>query len=258
MSRRTWLFIGAGFGFAVPVLLNVLQRFGPWQVRPSAYFLFRPGLIVLMPVGELLERTFSMLFLGLLIFAVNAAVFGAVAYGLRQGFLVLIAVLLAINYVSLPPSDAKLERKFTAEKLNFERLIQKASQTPSVVRIGKVEIEDIGGRKYREGEKQGLLSPESWGEYREILEKTGMREGLYRSPQTGQIEFLTHTIFGKVSPIGTLYGYVYCPAESNALGTGLLPCSRQKDEYDIIDYRYKRIAPEWFIVEIFQTHSVSN
>jgi hypothetical protein len=255
MSRRTWLFVGAGFGLAVPILLNVLQRFGPWHVRPSAYFLFWPGLTL----GELLQKTFhSMPFLGLLIFVVNAVVFGGVAYGLRQGFMVLLAVLLVIGYVSLPPSDAKLRRKFAAENLEFERLIQKASQTPSVVRIGKVEIEDIRGKKYREVEEQGLLSPESWREYRELFEKTGMREGLYRSPQTGQMQFLTHTLLGKVGPIGTLYGYVYCPAASSALRPGLLPCSEQKEEYDIMDYRYERIAPEWFIVEIFQTHSLIN
>jgi hypothetical protein len=255
MSRRTWLLIGAGFGLAVPILLNVLQRFGPWHVRPSAYFLFCPALTL----GELLQKTFhSMPFLGLLIFVVNAVVFGAVAYGLRQGFVVLLAALLVICYVSLPPSDAKLRRKLAVQNLEFERLIQKASQMPSVVRIGKVEIEDIGGKKYRKGEEQGLLSPDSWREYRELLEKTGMKEGLYRSPQTGQMQFLTHTLLGKVGPIGTLYGYAYCPAESSALRTGLLPCSEQKEEYDIMDYRYKRITPEWFIVEIFQMHSLIN
>jgi hypothetical protein len=108
-----------------------------------------------------------------LILVVNAAVFGAVACGLREGFLLLVVVLLLINYVSLPPSDAKLEERFTAEKLNFERLARKASETPSVVRVGKAEIEDIGRRKYKDGEKQEFLSPESWGEYRVIFEKIG-------------------------------------------------------------------------------------
>ena len=98
------------------------------------------------------------------------------------------------------------------------------------------------------------ISPESWTEYREIFEKTGMKNGLYRT-ETGQVQFLGHTIFGKIGPIGTLYGYVYCPAESRA---GFLPCVEQKVEYDIGDYRYKRIAPEWFIVEIFKTHSLIN
>jgi hypothetical protein len=51
-------------------------------------------------------------FLGPLIFALNAAVFGAAAYGLRKGFLVLLTLLLTVNYVLLPPSDAKLMRQF--------------------------------------------------------------------------------------------------------------------------------------------------
>jgi hypothetical protein len=259
MSRRTWLFIGAGFGFTIPILLNVSQHFGRWNVRPCAYFLFEPGLIVLRPVDELLQRNFdSTVFLFLLISLINGAVFGAVAYGLRKWFLLLLAALLGINYVSLPPSDTKLEKKFIAEKPNFERLIQLASQTPSVVKIGMKEIELADGRKYREGDKQTNLPPESWREYRVIFEKIGMREGLYRLAGTGQMEFLTHTTFGKIGPMGAIYGYLYCPAASNVLHTGLLPCSEQRDEYDIGDYRYKRIGPEWFIVEVFQTHSLVN
>jgi hypothetical protein len=188
MSRRAWLFIGAGFGLAVPILLNVLQRLGPWRVRPSAYFLFRPGLLVLAPFGYLMHRFVDLAspVLGLLVVVVNAAVFGAAAYGMRKYFLTLIAALLAINYFSLPPSDAKLERQFAERKGEFELLIQKAGKTPSVVRISNVQVNDSSdGRKYIQGDRQAPISPESWTEYREIFKKTGMKEGLYRSAQTG-------------------------------------------------------------------------
>jgi hypothetical protein len=251
MSRRTWLLIGVVFGLTIPFLLNLAQRIGPWHMGSSTHFLFRPGLLVLLPVYYLLHRGNDSV---LLFIVLNAAVFGAAAYGLRKGFLALITVLLVLSYVSLPPSDAKLERQFAASKPDFERLIQKASQTPSVVRISNVEILDGDGRKYTEGDKLLPISPESWTEYREIFKKTGMKNGLYRT-KTGQVQFLGHTIFGKIGPIGTLYGYVYCPAESRA---GFLPCVEQKVEYDINDYRYKRIAPEWFIVEIFKTRSLIN
>jgi len=227
-------------------------------MRPSTYFLFRPGLLVLVPFYFLLHRfQDEPPFLGLLLVVLNAAVFGAAAYGLRKGFLALIAVLLILSYVSLPPSDAKLERQYLASKPDFERLIQKAGQTPSVVKIANAEIEDTDGRKYRRGDWQAPLSPESWSEYREIFNKVGMKNGLDRT-QAGEVQFLGHTVFGKIGPIGTLYGYVYCPAASRAQGGGFLPCREQRDEYDIGDYRYKRIAPEWFIVEIFETRSTIN
>jgi hypothetical protein len=151
MSRRTWFFIGVVFGFAIPILLNSIQMFGHWPVRPSAYFLFRPSLILVGPAAGFLQRSDSTRLLDLLVLLANAVVFGAAASGLRKGFLVLITVLLTICYVSLPPSDAELERKFAAEKFDFERLIQKASQTPFVVGIGKDEIEDIYGKHYRKG-----------------------------------------------------------------------------------------------------------
>jgi hypothetical protein len=197
--------------------------------------------------------------LGPLVVVVNAAVFGAAAYGMRKYFLTLIAALLAINYFSLPPSDAKLERQFAERKGEFELLIQKAGKTPSVVRISNVQVNDSSdGRKYIQGDRQAPISPESWTEYREIFKKTGMKEGLYRSAQTGDVQFLGHTIFGKLGPVGTLYGYVYCPGVSDVLRAGFTPCRVGRDEYDDGDYRYKRIAPEWFIVEIFETHSTVN
>jgi hypothetical protein len=87
MLRRTWLFIGVGFGLTIPILLNLVQRIGPWHMRPSTYFLFRPGLLVLVPFYYLLHRfQGEPPFLGLLLVVLNAAVFGAAAYGLRKGF----------------------------------------------------------------------------------------------------------------------------------------------------------------------------
>jgi hypothetical protein len=140
--------------------------------------------------------------LGLLIVVVKAAVFGTAAYGMRKYFSTLIAVLLATNYFSLPPSDAKLERQFAGRKGEFKLLIHKSSKTPPVVRISNVEILDSDGRKYTEGDRLLPISPEFWTEYREIFKKTVMKEGLYRSPQTGAIQFLGHTSFGKLGPIG--------------------------------------------------------
>jgi hypothetical protein len=107
------------------------------------------------------------------------------------------------------------------------------------------------------GDKQSPLSTESWDEYRQIFKNSGRNEGLFKSAQTGRVQFLGHTFLGKVGPIGMVYGYVHCPAASKALSAGL-PCSAEKDTYDQGDYRYKRIAPEWFLVEIFETHSAIN
>jgi hypothetical protein len=257
MTRKHWFLLGAGFGFVVPILLNVIQRFGPWNIRPTTYALFRPGSIVLRPAAELLPRAEP--FIGFVILFVNAIVFGTLAYGLRYVFLLFIGILLVVNFLSLPPSDASLKRNLSVQHRNLEQLIEKANQTPSLVRIEKDEIEDSAGRRYRAGDPKSPLSPESWHEYRELFQKAGIKKGLHRSPQTGQIQFLTATLVGKIGPIGTLYGYVYCPTQSDTVRSGLLPCSmKEKDEYDIGDYRYKRLSPEWSIVEIFQTHSLVN
>ena len=49
-------FIGVAFGFTIPIFLNSIQMLGHWPVRPSAYFLFRPRLILLVPVAIFLHR----------------------------------------------------------------------------------------------------------------------------------------------------------------------------------------------------------
>lgn len=266
MSRRTWLFIGAVFGLAVPFVLNLVQRFGPWHVRPCTHYLFRPGMFFLAPLYYLLCRSQdspmcrlvdSPLILWPLILACNAAVFGAAAYGLRRGFLAVITFLLILNFVLLPPSDAKLERQFAASKPDFERLIQLADQTPTITRIAYSEIESSDGKKYQKDDSKAPLSPESWNEYRSLFTRTGMKEGLSRSPETGQISFWTHSVLGKLEPFGPLYGYAYCPEASHAL-PALVPCTLKANQYDIGDVRYKRIGPEWFIVEVFNTRSTIN
>jgi hypothetical protein len=257
MSRRTWFYIGSGFGFIIPFLLSVLLHFSMY-VRSTAYFLFLPGKAILDSVWGSLDRFLPFVLVPVLTLVLNAAIFGFAACVLRKGFLVLITLLVIICYVSLPPSDAKIRRQFDTVKPDLQRAIQMASQTPSIVRIGKSEIVDIEGREYSTAEKQGLLSSEAWAQYRQIFEKTDMKDGLYRGAQNGQMRFLGHTVFGKVGPIGTLYGYVYCPVSSEALQPGLLPCSQGRDEYDSIDYRYKRLAPDWFLEEIFQIHSLVN
>jgi hypothetical protein len=107
-------------------------------------------------------------------------------------------------------------------------------------------------------DSQAPFSSESWTEYRELFQKTGMVEGLYRSRPTGQLQFLGHTMFGKLLPIGTLYGYVYCSGASKTLAGGFVPCRVDKDEYDIGGYRHERIASECFIVEFFVMRSTTN
>lgn len=155
MPKKAWLYIGLSFGLVIPTLLNIGQRFGLWQQRPSAYFLFRPGLLILAPFDLIHGVGDFALVLGLVFVAANAVAFGAAAYGLRKYFLILIALLSAISYLSLPPHDAKLERRFEKQKPEFEALIRKASMTPSVVRISESEVEASDGKKYKWGERTG-------------------------------------------------------------------------------------------------------
>jgi hypothetical protein len=111
----------------VPIFLNLIQRLGPWHVRPIAYVLFRPGSLALYAGSEHLQRMLVMQSVALV---ANAAVFAALAYGLRYGFLFLIGALLTINFRSLPPSDAKLEWNFSAQQPNLIRRLSPTCPSP--------------------------------------------------------------------------------------------------------------------------------
>ena len=181
MKRKIWLLIGAAFGLLIPVLLNVVSHIARGWARPPVYFIFEPALLALQPFSRFLQGTARPL-QATLVTGLNSLLYGLAAAGLRRFFLLLIVVLLAICYIALPPSDARLERRFVRQRQELDRLISKAAETPSVTRIGNLEIEDISGAKYKVAAKQTIISPESWREYREAFRKTGMTEGFYEVP----------------------------------------------------------------------------
>jgi hypothetical protein len=145
-----------------------------------------------------------------------------------------------------------LAARFARQRQEFERLISKAAETPSITRIGNLEMEDINGTKYKIPDKQSIISPESWREYREAFQKTGMTEGFYRYPATGEMQFVNRPFLSKIGPVETFYGYLYCPPSTPEQHFVHLPCRDRKQEWKNIEYRYKRIDSEWYIVKIFQ------
>jgi hypothetical protein len=251
MKRKIWLLIGAAFGLLIPVLLNVVPHIAHGWARPPVYFIFEPALLALQPFSRFLQGTARPL-QAFLTMGLNSLLCGLEAAGLRRFFLVLIVVLLAICYIALPPSDARLERRFVRQRQELERLIAKAAETPSISRIGNLEIEDISGTKYKVADKQTIISPDSWREYREAFQKTRMMEGFYRYPTIGEIQFAARPFLSKVGPVETFYGYLYCPPSPPEQQPVYLPCRDRKPEWEDIEYRYKRIDSEWYVVKIFQ------
>ena len=138
------------------------------------------------------------------------------------------------------------------QRQELEQLISQAAETPSITRIGNLEIEDISGTKYRVGGKQNIISTESWREYREAFQKTGMSEGFYRFPATGEMQFVARPFLSKIGPVETFYGYLYCPPSPPEQHPVYLPCRDRKQEWDHIEYRYKRIDSRWYMVKFSQ------
>ena len=252
MKRKIWLLIGAAFGLLIPVLLNVVPHIAHGWARPLVYFIFEPALLVLQPFSRFLQGTARPL-QAFLVMGLDSLPYGLAAAGLRRFFLLLIVVLLAICYIVLPSSDARLERRFLRQRQELERLISKAAETPSITKLGNLEIEDIGGTKYKVADKQTIISPESWRDYREAFQKTGMTEGFYRYPATGEMQFVARPFLSKIGPVETFHGYLYYPPLTLGRDSVYFPCRDRKGEgWDDIEYRYKRIDSEWYIVKSFQ------
>ena len=138
------------------------------------------------------------------------------------------------------------------QRQELERLISKAAETPSITRVGNLENEDISATRYKVADKQTIISPESWREYREAFQKTGMTEGFYRFPATGEMQFVARPFLSKIGPVETFYGYLCCPPSHPEQLPVYLPCRDQKQEWDDIEYRYKPIDSRWYTVKFSQ------
>lgn len=230
-------------------LLGGIRYLGHVELRSFTIFLFRPGLLFLWPFQSLLPRIDSGWVWNIPVLLSNAAFFGTVAYVWRFALPLFVVVLLTLNYIALPPSDAKLQDRFAHDKPDLDRLVLLSQRAPSTVGIGYDELQDENQKILRFGDPNSPISRETWNEYRFLLKRLGINDRIYL--RSGEVAPTRQTPFRKITHIGTLYGYVYCPRGASPPARAFLACEDGRDEYDLGDYRHKRIAPDWFLVEAF-------
>jgi hypothetical protein len=94
-----------------------------------------------------------------------------------------------------------------------------------------------------------MLGPARVAEYKRLFDAAGLKDGLYKGGGDGGM-FLSIRRLGKVDPVGSSFGYVYCPVLNDKYGF-LLPCIENQDSARKGAYRWKRLEPEWYLYEVF-------
>jgi hypothetical protein len=248
LKYKAWFFGGAAVGLALPFAINMYGRvmmLGP--VRPIALWLLWPTSLLF---------TFSHSYTGagaviLFLFTAlgNAFLFGWLASLLRNASLAIALFIPVIVWVFSPPSDTSLARQFREHKSDFEELVQMSNHDEQFIRITPTVIETIDGQKIGRSDAQSGLPERRWAEYRRLFKATSVSDGLYRNTTGGDV-ILTVRGLGKIDPVGSSLGYVYCPVFNEPLGVP--PCRENYESAVRGAFRWKRIEPGWYIYERFQ------
>jgi len=253
VKNKAWFFGGAALGLAIPLGMRVYERvLMLGHVRPVALWLFWPTSLF-MNFRQSYTVTSDVLLFSLMILC-NALLYGLLASVLRRASIGVAALLLIVVWVFLPPSDSALVSRFGDHRDELQRLVQMANSDAQVVQIGPSVVKTVDGREYGVSEAQSVLSQARWAEYRRLFQAAGLNDGLYRSPTTGDVFLSAHTL-DKIDPVGSYFGYLYCPAINGRL-SGSVPCMEGRESVDTGAYRWKKLDSDWYIYEVFSGRTI--
>jgi hypothetical protein len=251
LKHKGWFFGGAALGLAIPFLLRSYEWV--WMlghVRPVVLWLFWPTSFLMdfsrppgLAAGIVL---FVLIFLG------NALLYGLLAAFLRRAFVALIALLLIVVWILLPPSDRSLAKRFGEHRAELEQLVRMASSDVQLFQIRPSLIMTVDGKEHQASEAQNVLSQSRWAEYRRLFEAAGL-SGLSRSPVTAEVFLRVHWS-REIDPAGSSLGYLYCPTPKGLDGSAA--CTEDQDSAEQGRSRWKKLDSEWYIYEAFREYII--
>lgn len=253
LKHKAWFVGGAVLGLGIPIGIRMYERvLMLGHVRPIGLWVLWPTSL-LMTLSRPYEVTTGAIFF-LLTTLGNALLFGWLASVFRRASIGIAAVLVVVVWIALPPSDNALVKRFGEHSAELEQLVQMANSDTQFVQIGPNLAKTVDGREYRASEAQSVLLQARWAEYRRLFKAAGLNDGLYRSATTGDV-FLSAHALGKIDPVGSSFGYLYCPVVAGRL-SGFLPCMETQDSAERAGYRWKKLDSEWYIYEAYQRDSI--
>jgi len=146
------------------------------------------------------------------------------------------------------PNDRQLQRRFKDQRTDFERLANMMTEdhNMALVSSGRIEPTDTDG-----------ISEARWNDYRTLLKRIGVDAVLRRD--SGDIAL---DVWSNVFIHGTHLDYIHCGSRDPSKGRATLiwPCVEARETGNgqdsssqngfVYTYRYKKIAQEWYILEV--------
>jgi hypothetical protein len=231
LSKKS-IIAGAALGLIIPIAIRVYGALQFGHVRPVLVFLFWPSGFL----AGFFSPPVPLLWPAIL---VNALLFGAIAGILRGRFLLLLAVLLAVGWFLLPPSDTVLTRRFAQHRGVFQHLIEMSKQDSDIVRITANQVETGNGKTYGNSDAAAVLPNEQLSEYRQELGALNMRELTFGREKSGEVFVFSKTL--QLGMIRSSYGYLYCPGMWDK-PIFFVPCLKGNDSEDSHVYHYQRLG----------------
>ena len=152
------------------------------------------------------------------------------------------------------PTDAELERRFKKHRSDLDRLVQMTDEDWGMSRIAPDFTWRQDSVAWPRPETEWGISRQRWGEYRRIFDQAGFRDGLTRREKSSDI--IVDVWSWGIVPAGVGVGYLHCGTPRNGYAHTEEPCIENREagagmhgNSTSYGYRYKRIAPDWYIYE---------
>ncbi len=152
------------------------------------------------------------------------------------------------------PSDAELEQQFNRHRTDLDRLIGMMNEDWQMSRIAPDFIWRQDSVAWPRPESEWGISSQRWGEYQNIFAQAGFKGGITRREKSSDI--IVDVWSWGIVPPGIRVGYLHCGTPRNEDAHVEPPCLENREagtgmhgHSTSYGYRYKRIAPDWYIYE---------
>jgi len=247
-KHKRWLIGGAALGLTLPFAIKVYQvvTFDFDAVRPIAIWLLWPTSLIFV-IGRSYPEISDKLLFGVAVLG-NAILYGLLAKVLRRallGFVVLAPILI---WTFSPPSDATLTKRFAEHRSELEQLAKMANSDTRFIKITPGFVVTDNRETLSISDPRAMLGQARVAEYKRLFDAAGLKDGLYGGRSDSEV-FLSIRRLRTVDPVGSSFGYVYCPDPHEK--DGLSPCIEIQESGKRGAYRWNRLEPKWYLYEVF-------
>jgi hypothetical protein len=241
-----WLIRGAALGLTLPFAIKAYQVVTFGAVRPIVIWLLWPTSLIFGISRSYPEINNKILF-GVAVLG-NAILYGLLAKVLRRAILGLAVLAPILIWTFSPPSDVTLTRRFAEHRSELEQLAKMANSDTRFIRITPSFVVRDDRETLSISDPRTMLGQARGAEYKRLFDAAGLKDGLYKGAGDGEM-FLSIRRLSRVDPVGSYFGYVYCPEPNER--AGFLPCIENQASATKGAYRWTLLEPKWYLYEAF-------